>query len=254
MTIICNRQIFLDTETTGINKSGIYYEGHRIVEIGAVEIINRRPTGNNFHKYLNPGRSVTDESFKIHGISNDFLTNKPTFSEIAKELIDYIRGAELIIHNALFDIDFINHELSQLKLDIKIENICNNIIDTLKMSRKLFPGKKNSLDALCLRYNINTNKRKLHSAILDAQMLSEVFLMMTSGQLSLSFVNKEIFFEKKHVKNFKHVAKIPPLLVIMANEKEMLNHEMTLDLIKQKSGLCLWRGEYKVTINNNSYE
>ncbi|MXP51344.1 DNA polymerase III subunit epsilon [Pantoea sp. SoEX] len=242
-----NRQIFLDTETTGINNTGIYYEGHRIIEIGAVEIINRRPTGNDFHKYLNPNRSVSYESFKIHGIANDFLINKPNFSEIAKEFLDYIRDAELIIHNASFDVGFINYELSRLKIGIKnIENICR-VTDSLAMSRKMFPGKKNSLDALCSRYNIDKEKRKLHSAIIDANILSKVFLLMTSGQISLSFMQNRNN-KKNYIKNFKRIDNITPLRVIMADKKEILAHETNLNLVKQKKGFCMWIDKFMTEI------
>ncbi|PPI88422.1 DNA polymerase III subunit epsilon [Candidatus Pantoea edessiphila] len=240
MSIISNRQIFLDTETTGINKTGVYYEGHRIIEIGAVEVINRRLTGNNFHKYLNPNRLINNESFKIHGISNHFLYNKPTFKEIALEFINYIKDSELVIHNALFDIDFINYEMSKLKIGIKsIENICR-ITDSLEISRKMFPGKRNSLDALCMRYKIDISNRKLHSAIIDAKLLSEVFLMMTGGQISLSFSkdNEKQKYQDYNVKNINK--RESSLKIILANDKEILAHEKVIDLIKQKKGFCLW--------------
>ncbi|MBK4775820.1 DNA polymerase III subunit epsilon [Candidatus Pantoea edessiphila] len=250
MKNIYNRQIFLDTETTGINKTGIYYEGHRIIEIGAVEFINRLPTGNNFHKYLNPNRTVSYESFKIHGISNSFLINKPTFREIAQEFINYIRGTELIIHNASFDIDFINYELNNLQLDIKkIQKICH-VTDSLAIARKIFPGKRNSLDALCSRYNIDHDERKLHSAILDATILSKVFLIMTSGQISLSFV-KDKDHKKSYIKIFNRVKNKIPLKIIIANKEEILSHEKNLDLIKSKKGLCLWRDNPHPFIKND---
>ncbi|PPI86309.1 DNA polymerase III subunit epsilon [Candidatus Pantoea edessiphila] len=244
MNTIHNRQIFLDTETTGINITGTYYEGHKIIEIGAVELINRLPTGNNFHKYLNPNRSITHESFKIHGISNDFLINKPTFSEIAEEFINYVYGAELIIHNAMFDVDFINYELSKLNLSIKnIKNICH-ITDSLETSRKMFPGKKNNLDALCVRYKLDTSKRKLHSAIIDAEILSKIFLLMTSGQISLPFTQNKSSSQKE-LKFFENInIKRSSLRIIMANEKEILSHKENLDLIQKYSGFCMWKEKF----------
>ncbi|WP_312158479.1 DNA polymerase III subunit epsilon, partial [Pantoea piersonii] len=182
MSTANNRQIVLDTETTGMNMIGVHYEGHRIIEIGAVEVVNRRLTGNNFHIYLRPDRLVDPEAFGVHGIADEFLADKPTFAEVADEFLDYIRGAELVIHNASFDIGFMDYEFSMLNRGIgKTETFCR-ITDSLAMARKMFPGKRNSLDALCSRYEIDNSKRTLHGALLDSEILAEVFLAMTGGQ------------------------------------------------------------------------
>lgn len=187
MSTVKNRQIVLDTETTGMNMVGVHYEGHRIIEIGAVEVINRRLTGNNFHVYLKPDRLVDPEAFGVHGISDEFLLDKPEFSQVADEFLDYIRGAELVIHNASFDIGFMDYEFEKLNRGLaKTETFCE-ITDSLLMARKMFPGKRNSLDALCSRYDIDNTKRTLHGALLDAEILSDVFLAMTGGQTSLTF-------------------------------------------------------------------
>jgi len=191
------RQIALDTETTGINNQGIFYEQHRIIEIGAIEIINRNFTGNNFHTYIQPNRSVDSKAFSVHGISDKFLKNKPIFNDIAVDFLNYINGAELIIHNATFDIGFINYELRMLNLNIKNILSCSTIVDTLLLSRKIFPGKKNTLDSLCSRYFIKNNERDLHSALLDAQLLAKVYLAMTSFQESIDF-----FDDAKQEDNF----------------------------------------------------
>ncbi|MDI7494552.1 DNA polymerase III subunit epsilon, partial [Cronobacter dublinensis] len=187
MSTAITRQIVLDTETTGMNQIGAHYEGHRIIEIGAVEVINRRLTGNNFHVYLKPDRLVDPEAFMVHGISDEFLLNKPVFGDVVDDFLDYIRGAELVIHNASFDIGFMDYEFGMLNRGIpKTETFCK-ITDSLAMARKMFPGKRNSLDALCSRYEIDNTKRTLHGALLDSQILAEVYLAMTGGQTSIAF-------------------------------------------------------------------
>ena len=163
-----NRIVVLDTETTGMNKLGVHYEGHRIIEIGAVEVVNRRLTGRNFHVYLKPDRLVDPEAFGVHGISDEFLADKPTFAEVADDFIEYIRGSELVIHNATFDIGFMDYEFDMLGRNLpKTETFCK-ITDSLAMARKLFPGKRNNLDALSDRYLIDNSKRTLHGALLDS--------------------------------------------------------------------------------------
>ncbi|MBK4765142.1 MAG: DNA polymerase III subunit epsilon [Pantoea sp. Brub] len=239
MSISNHRQIILDIETTGINKIGFHYEGHKIIEIGAIEIVNRRITGNDFHVYLNPNRVIDVDSFKIHGISNDFLLDKPCFHEIADSFLKYIYGTELIIHNASFDIGFLNYELSKLNHKIqKIENICK-IIDSLVIARKIFPGKKNNLNALCLRYGVNNSSRKFHNALLDAKILAKIFLIMTSGQTSFVFSEKT-----KDIKNMIHNRKLTPLSVIFASDEEHYSHELYLNSIEKKDKICLWRNKY----------
>nr|WP_154325599.1 DNA polymerase III subunit epsilon [Pantoea sp. 201603H] len=237
-----NRIIVLDTETTGMNMIGVHYEGHRIIEIGAVEVVNRRLTGNNFHLYLKPDRLVDPEAFGVHGIADEFLADKPAFSEVADEFLDYIRGAELVIHNASFDIGFMDYEFSKLKRDIpKTDTFCK-ITDSLLMARKLFPGKRNSLDALCSRYEIDNSKRTLHGALLDAEILAEVFLAMTGGQTSLAF---SVEGERKEADGSASIQRIvrpaSALRVVQATDEEAMAHEQRLDLVMKKGGSCLWR-------------
>lgn len=236
------RQIVLDIETTGINKLGVHYEGHRIIEIGAVEIINRRLTGQQFHIYLQPKRPVDQEAFNIHGISDYFLAKKPTFAEIVDDFLAFICHSELVIHNAPFDIGFIDYELNMLNHTLsKIESFCT-VTDSLQLARKMFPGKRNSLDALCYRYMIDNSKRTLHSALLDAEILANVFLLMTSSQTKIYFINDrkpERHQLKEKKQTMQHTQ--PLLQVIYASKEEMLAHESQLDFIQEKSGNCLWR-------------
>ena len=176
------RQVVLDTETTGLEVSN----GHRVIEIGCIEIIHRRVTDQSFHHYLNPNREIDEGALAVHGITQESLTNKPSFSEIVDDLIQFIDGAELIIHNADFDIGFINAELSLAKYKIQDIHECCTIYDSLKQARKLHPGQKNNLDALCKRYEIDNSHRELHGALLDAQILADVYLAMTGGQTTFS--------------------------------------------------------------------
>ncbi|AXN02368.1 DNA polymerase III epsilon subunit [Candidatus Purcelliella pentastirinorum] len=214
------RKIILDTETTGINQIGKHYSGHKIIEIGAVEMINRTLTNNNFHVYLNPNRSISEESFNIHGISNEFLKYKPTFKEILNKFIKYIYGSKIIIHNAKFDIEFINYELFLLKRKDKISDYCK-IVDNLTIARKIFPGKNNSLNSLCKYYGIDIRKRKKHGALKDAKILADIYLYLTSNQKKL-FKNKKI--KKQNIKNIKINNK--KLKIIFANKEELeLNKE-----------------------------
>ncbi|WAI19237.1 MAG: DNA polymerase III subunit epsilon [Buchnera aphidicola (Brevicoryne brassicae)] len=234
------RIVVLDTETTGISSLGLPHTNHRIIEIGAVEIINRRFTGNNFHVYIQPNRLIDTAAFKIHGISNNFLLDKPSFKDISDTFLKYINGSELVIHNASFDVGFINQELEILKNNInieKIDTICS-IIDTLKIARKLFPGKKNTLDALCKRYKINKSQRNLHSAIIDANLLGRLYLLMTGGQESMFFDNKnnnKNFFQK-----IKHsVVTTKTLKILNSTQKEILLHKEYLKYM-EKNSICLW--------------
>ncbi|MCZ4059211.1 DNA polymerase III subunit epsilon [Pantoea sp. LMR881] len=242
MSTANNRQIVLDTETTGMNMIGVHYEGHRIIEIGAVEVINRRLTGNNFHMYLKPDRLVDPEAFGVHGIADEFLADKPTFSDIADEFLDYIRGAELVIHNASFDIGFMDYEFGKLQRDIgKTETFCQ-ITDSLAMARKMFPGKRNSLDALCSRYEIDNSKRTLHGALLDAEILAEVFLTMTGGQTSLAFSTDAESAQQASGESIQRIVRpASALRVVSASDDEIAAHELRLDLVMKKGGSCLWR-------------
>ena len=231
------RQIILDTETTGLEPK----QGHRIIEIGCIELINRRKTERNFHQYLNPERDIEDGAFNIHGLSNEFLSDKSRFADIAQEFIDFIRDGELIIHNAPFDVGFINAELKLLgKKWGKIEDYCT-VFDTLLLAREKHPGQKNNLDALCKRYEVDNSQRDLHGALLDAQILLEVYLKMTGGQTDLTFHSvatshgvkgkSEQYINNKHKK----------LVVIEPTENELAEHRMLLESIKDKNkGKCIW--------------
>lgn len=242
MSTAITRQIVLDTETTGMNQIGAHYEGHKIIEIGAVEVINRRLTGNNFHVYLKPDRLVDPEAFGVHGIADEFLLDKPLFSDVADEFIDYIRGAELVIHNASFDIGFMDYEFSKLNRGIpKTDTFCK-VTDSLAMARKMFPGKRNSLDALCSRYEIDNSKRTLHGALLDAQILADVFLMMTGGQTAMAF---SVEGENQQAQGEAAIQRVTrranALRVVLASDEEVMAHESRLDLVQKKGGSCLWR-------------
>lgn len=236
------RQIVLDTETTGMNKIGAPYEGHCIIEIGAVEVINRRLTGNNFHVYLKPDRLVDQEAFGVHGIADEFLADKPTFDQVADSFMDYIRGAELVIHNASFDIGFMDYEFSKLRRDIpKTDTFCK-VTDSLAIACKMFPGKRNSLDALSSRYEIDNSKRTLHGALLDAQILADVYLMMTGGQSSLKFFMEDDVQQQQGSSGIQRVVRrASGMQVIHASDEELLAHESRLDLVHKKGGSCLWR-------------
>ena len=177
-----SRQIVLDTETTGLEPS----QGHRIIEIGCVEMVNRRLTGRHFHQYINPQREVEAGAIEVHGITNEMLADKPVFADVAGPFLEFVKGAELVIHNAPFDVGFLDAELSQLGSDLpRINEICS-VLDTLVMARQKHPGQRNSLDALCQRYDVDNSQRDLHGALLDAEILADVYLMMTGGQTNLA--------------------------------------------------------------------
>lgn len=217
------RQIVLDTETTGLDPKA----GHRIIEVGCIEMINRTLTGNNRHFYINPNRKVDDEAVAVHGITNEFLYNKPLFYQIVSELMDYLKGAELIIHNAAFDVSFINHELSLLTPNRygQIQEYCS-IVDTLALARKMHPGQRNSLDALCKRYSVNNAHRELHGGLLDAGILADVYLAMTGGQISLLLEpdapTQEAKQEAKSTQALNRKGLVLP--VIHANDEELALH------------------------------
>lgn len=235
------RQIILDTETTGFKPE----EGHRIIEIGAIELIDRQFTHNDRHIYINPERPIDEGAFKVHGISTEFLSDKPLFAYIAEDFFDYIKGSELIIHNAPFDLNFLNHEFKWLnKKYPKIHEICT-IIDTLSMARQRHPGQRNSLDALCKRYAINNAHRELHGARLDALLLAEVFLRMTGKQHSLFDMRpevNEIASLPLMDSSLISIEKYKDLSIILANEEEIKAHRAYLDRMK-KNGACLWESD-----------
>lgn len=227
------RQIVLDTETTGLEPS----EGHRIIEIGCVELINRRLTGNNFHQYLQPDRAIDAGAIEVHGLTNEFLADKPRFHDIMHDLLDYLRGAELIIHNASFDLGFLNHELQRADAaQGKITDVCR-VIDTLQMARALHPGQKNNLDALCKRYSIDNSRRELHGALLDSEILADVYLAMTGGQAALSLDGLQSETGAAQAKAIERIAADRPALrVICADDKEIEAHRARLAAVEKASG------------------
>jgi len=232
------RQIVLDTETTGLSAE----TGDRIIEIGCVELFNRKLTGRNLHFYINPERDSDEGALKVHGISNEFLRDKPKFAAIATELLDYLRDAELIIHNAPFDIGFLNKELERLGLE-KIGTYISGVIDSLVMAKELFPGKRNSLDALCSRLEVDNSGRTLHGALLDAELLADVYINMTRGQNTLvidaapSEDDQEVGQELPVVDLRQFVLTVPK-----ANDAELQAHLSTLaDLDKASKGKTVWR-------------
>ncbi|WP_255307620.1 MULTISPECIES: DNA polymerase III subunit epsilon [unclassified Gilliamella] len=240
----CNRQIVLDTETTGMNQEGNnHYEGHKIIEIGAVEIVNRRLTGNHFHVYINPERLIDEEAFKVHGISDEFVKDKPIFKNIAHDFIKFIDGAELVIHNASFDVGFMDYEFRLCGLNFKTAEHCI-ITDTLAMARRLFPGKRNNLDVLCERYQIDNSHRTLHGALLDAEILAEVYLAMTGGQTTLSFSSDDHLSSSTDANAVKKIDRNGNRLkVIKASDDELGQHKAILEKIDKKSGGALWNSQ-----------
>ena len=232
------RQIVLDTETTGLEPK----QGHRIIEIGCVEMIDRRLTGNNFHQYLQPDRIIDQAAMEVHGITNEFLADKPHFEDLVDDFMEYISGAELIIHNAPFDVGFIDNELQLLGKEWqKLSTYCR-VVDTLMMAKKLHPGQRNSLDALCRRYEIDNSHRELHGALLDSEILAEVYLTMTGGQTVLSLDG----LSDSQGASIGEIRRISTeragLKIVRANSDELDAHEARLDLIEKGSGgNCHWR-------------
>ncbi|MDG6098836.1 DNA polymerase III subunit epsilon [Alteromonas sp. ZYF713] len=228
------RQIVLDTETTGIDPK----EGHRIIEIGCVEVINRRLTGNHFHVYINPKREIEQEAIEVHGITNEFLADKPVFADVAGEFIEFIRGGQLVIHNAPFDVGFMDHEFAMHgpTASVKTKEICG-VLDTLVLARDMHPGQKNNLDALCKRYGIDNSHRELHGALLDAEILADVYLMMTGGQTDLNLSGNN----QANAGGAEVIRRIPrngkKLKVIQATADELTQHEARLDLVQNP----IWR-------------
>lgn len=236
-----NRQIVLDTETTGMNQSGgPHYLGHRVIEIGCVEVVNLRLTGRHYHVYIKPDRVIDAEAIKVHGITDKFLRDKPDFSAISAEFVEFIRDSELIIHNASFDVGFLDYEFEQNKISQRIKDICT-VTDTLAMARGQFPGKRNSLDALCGRFGIDNSHRTLHGALLDAEILADVYLFMTGGQTRLELQSTLTNEHAQSSRESHHIQRPGPLRIIRASEDELAAHEKRLDLVVKKGGSCLWR-------------
>ena len=232
------RQIVLDTETTGLEVT----ENHRIIEIGAVEIDNRRLTGRHFHQYLQPDRAIDAGAIEIHGITEEFLADKPRFEDIADEFLNFVEGAEVVIHNAAFDVSFLDYELRLCKANTRMDITCSEVTDSLALARKEYPGQRNSLDALCKRLGIDNTRRKLHGALLDAEILAEVYLCMTGGQSSLGFdagegdrsagqYNGPIFDDASH----------PPLRVVQASADALKAHSAYLEKLENSCEQgCAW--------------
>lgn len=234
------RQIVLDTETTGIDPK----QGHRIIEIGCVELINRRLTGNNFHVYINPQRSIEEEAIDVHGITNEFLRDKPLYHQIAQEFFDYIKGAELVIHNAPFDVGHMDNEFALLNQGYPNTHDYCQVLDTLKMGRDLHPGQKNNLDALCRRYDVDNTKRTLHGALLDSEILADVYLAMTGGQVKLNLNQNKNQGNEQQQRAIRRLSlERAPLKVLLANDEEQTAHQARLDIVQDAGGQCLWRAE-----------
>lgn len=233
------RQVVLDTETTGLEPE----QGHRIIEIGCVELVNRRKTGRTFHRYLRPDREVDRGAQHVHGLTNEFLAQQPRFADVVEELIEFVNGAELVIHNAAFDLAFLDWELKRLSGSPRqMRNFCT-VVDTLPLARQMHPGQRNSLDALCKRYDVDNSRRELHGALLDAQILLDVYLAMTGGQTAL-ILGESV---EAHVRiSFEPVARLgrprEGLIVIRASSDELTAHERTLATIdKISGGKTVWR-------------
>ncbi|WP_163933185.1 DNA polymerase III subunit epsilon [Paraferrimonas sp. SM1919] len=223
------RQIILDTETTGMNQSGgAVYLGHRIIEIGAVEVINRKLTGRTFHQYINPQQLIDPEAITVHGITDERVANEPVFAQIAKEFLAFIDGAEFIAHNAPFDVSFLDHELSLLGHNTKIADMCQ-ITDSLDIAKSKFPGQKNNLDALCKRMGIDNSHRTLHGALLDAEILADVYLLMTGGQIAMNWSGHDKGMGASTI--IRLDSNRPMTKVIRASADETKAHEERLKLV-----------------------
>jgi DNA polymerase-3 subunit epsilon len=238
------RQVVLDTETTGLDPA----QGHRVIEIGCVEIDNRKLTGRHFHCYLNPDREIDAGALEVHGLTSHFLADKPRFHQIEADFLDFIKGAELVIHNAPFDVGFLNHELQGTQSAVQnIGSLCG-VLDSLLLAREKHPGQRNSLDALCKRYGVDNTQRQLHGALLDAEILADVYLVMTSGQSNLLLAEEESEESTKRRKAKKHNTNRGKIAVIKAQAEELEAHQRRLQEIAEESeDGCLW---LKLETNN----
>lgn len=232
------REVVLDTETTGIEVR----EGHRIIEIGCVELLDRRLTGRHFHVYINPEREVEEGAFQVHGISDEFLADKPLFADVADEFMDFIRGAQLVIHNAAFDVGFIDAELERLGRHGCVADHCS-VVDTLLLARHKHPGQRNTLDALCKRYGVDNSQRELHGALLDAEILADVYLIMTGGQTALVLAGQGAEGSADQPGEIRRLdpQSRPVLPVVRATAEELAAHEQRLAAIEKAAGFALWR-------------
>lgn len=234
------RQVVLDTETTGIGPE----QGHRIIEIGCVEVIDRKLTGRHYHQYINPQREIDEEAIGVHGITNEFVADKPLFAQIAQEFCDFIAGAELVIHNAPFDVGFMDSEFRRVGI-ADTATFCG-VLDTLVLARDMHPGQRNSLDALCKRYGIDNSHRDLHGALLDAEILADVYLMMTGGQTDLMFAGDGEGSDADSTDAALNLSAMgavdaSALPVVSASEAEISEHNALLDLLDKKSDGAIWR-------------
>lgn len=228
------RQIVLDTETTGIDPN----DGHRIIEIGCVELVERKLTGRNYHVYINPEREVEAEAITVHGITNEFLADKPKFAEIAEEFFEFIKGAELVIHNAAFDIGHMDAEFARLKPVRKTADHCG-VVDSLAIARKKHPGQKNNLDALCKRYGVDNSNRDLHGALLDAEILADVYLLLTGGQTALSLdAGSDGGSSSNGIRRLS--AERPSLQVVRATDEEQSAHDEFMAMLEKQAGETVW--------------
>jgi DNA polymerase-3 subunit epsilon len=231
------RQIVLDTQTTGLSPS----QGHRIIEIGCIEIVNRRLTGREFHRFINPQRDIDEGAQRVHGISREDLEGQPLFSGVVDDLLEFIRDAELVIHNAEFDVGFLEHEMRLMKHPLPVVTNHSMVLDTLALARKLHPGQRNSLDALCKRYSVDASQRDVHGALIDAELLARVYLAMTGGQAALSLDADHEFVvgidDESVVRRRRNDLQF---LVVQASENELSAHEAMLDRLAS-SGACEWR-------------
>ena len=238
-----SRLVILDTETTGLDTR----DGHRIIEVGCVEMRERRLTGNNLHLYLQPDRQIDPGAMAVHGITNEFLLDKPRFASVAQELRDYLLGAELIIHNAPFDVGFLEHEFALCDMPIQLKQVCK-VTDSLAMARKQFPGQKNNLDALCKRLGVSNSHRTLHGALLDSEILADVYLVMTGGQTALSLDQDN---EPGAVAvNLSATVDVTKLKLIKADAQDIQAHEQWLERLRKADDGCAWdRQTEKQTVN-----
>jgi DNA polymerase-3 subunit epsilon len=238
------RQIVLDTETTGLEPA----DGHRIIEIGCVELLERRLTGNTYHQYIQPDREIDAGAIEVHGITNESLADKPRFADIVDEFLEFVRGAELIIHNAPFDVGFLDHEFRLLETSPGTVTDHCTVLDTLALARRLHPGQRNNLDALCRRYEIDNSQRDLHGALLDAEILADVYLAMTGGQVSLSLDSHSDVPGESQGAIRRLAAGRKPLRVIRADAAESAAHTARLDAIDQSCEAgSVWRRSESVT-------
>jgi len=230
------RQVVLDTETTGLEPS----QGHRIIEIGALELVDRQLTGRQFHTYINPEREIEAGALEVHGITVEFLQDKPLFAEIADDLLAFAEGAELVIHNAPFDVGFIDNELSLVGHERASITEVASVLDTLELARDLHPGQRNNLDALCKRYEVDNSSRSLHGALLDAEILTDVYLTMTGGQVDLG-LSLETATSEADDEHSQEDVEHPDLFVLRASDDELEQHDVRLADIEEQSGKCLYR-------------